>query len=592
MEGGSKRLERRLAAIFAADVEGYSQLMGLDEVGTLRTLTAHREIMDRLIEEHGGRIANTAGDSVLAEFPSVVDAVQAAVEVQKKLEEANETLAEDRQVRFRIGVHVGDVMVKGGDLFGGGVNIAARLQAIAEPGGVCISGDAHQYVRRTLPLTFTDLGQQKVKNIEEGVRAYATRLRVTSALACQPTEPKPLPVPDKPSIAVLPFTNMSGDPEQDYFCDGLVEDIITSLSRFPSLFVTARSSSFTYKGRSVDVKQIGRELSVRYILGGSIRKAGNQVRVTGQLLDAVSGHHLWADHFDSDLSESIFALQDAITATVVGVIQPAIQQAEIDAAVRKRPTSLSAYDLYLRALPGLHRMTREGLNEALELLYRALELDPKYSAAAALASSIRGYRRAAGIAPCTPEDIAEQLRLTKLAVDADPNDLDVLGHAARQLGYMGADFDSAMEMTDRATMLYPNSAFAWDQRGWVCMYCARPAEAVQSFHKAIRLSPRDPMQYDMLCGMAFALIQLGRYDEAAETARRSLRLNSNFSSTLRALVAALAHLERMQEAHDATAHLLRLEPAFRITEWDRRSPWKYPAKEKMIAGLRKAGLPE
>jgi len=384
-----------LAAIFAADVAGYSRLISQDETVTLRALAAAREVMDRLTRDHGGRIANTAGDSVLAEFPSAVDAVQCAVAVQDKLADAGAGEPEDRRLRFRIGVHVGDVVVRGGDLLGDGVNVAARLEGLAEPGGIAISGAAHGYVRKALPLDYTDFGEQVVKGFDEPVRAYAVR---AATLAARASAPIPLPLPEKPSIAVLPFTNMSGDPEQDYFCDGLVEDIISSLSRFSSLFVTARTSSFTYKGRSVDVKQIGRELGVRYLLEGSIRKAGNRVRITGQLVDAVSGNHLWADHFDSDLADSIFALQDEITSNVVGVIHPAIQRAEIDAAARKRPTSLSAYDLYLRALPCLHRMTSDGLAEALELLYRALALDAGYSAAAALAAVIRGYRIAAGFA--------------------------------------------------------------------------------------------------------------------------------------------------------------------------------------------------
>jgi len=286
--------ERKLAAIFAADVAGYSRLMGQDEVETMRTLTEHREVMDSLIAQHRGRIANTAGDSVLAEFPSVVDAVKCAAEVQEALREKNEGVPEDRQLRFRIGVHVGDVMVRGADLLGDGVNVAARLQALAEPGGVCISGEAHRSARSVMPLAFTDLGQQSVKNVDGGVRAYAVR-----SGDARPSAPPALP--DKPSIAVLPFANMSGDPEQEYFADGIVEEIITSLSRFPRLFVIARNSSFTYKGRAVDVKQVGRELGVRYVLEGSIRKAANRVRIAGQLIDAATGAHLWAERIDGDL---------------------------------------------------------------------------------------------------------------------------------------------------------------------------------------------------------------------------------------------------------------------------------------------------
>ena len=321
-----QRVERRLAAIFAADVAGYSRLMSQDEAGTLRALTAAREILDGLISAHGGRIANTAGDSVLAEFPSAVDAVQCAVAVQEKLAAGNVEDPEDR-LQFRIGVHVGDVAVRGGDLLGDGVNVASRLEGLAEPGGIAISGAAHGYVRKALPLTYVDIGEQAAKNIDEPVRVY----RVTplaSSVARTATSHKPLPLPDKPSIAVLPFTNMSGDPEQDYFADGVVEDIITALSRFPNLFVIARNSSFTYKSRAVDVKQVGRELGVRYVLEGSVRKAGNRVRITGQLVDASTGLHLWADRFESAL-DAIFEVQDRVTSSVVAITAATVERAEI-----------------------------------------------------------------------------------------------------------------------------------------------------------------------------------------------------------------------------------------------------------------------
>ena len=340
--------ERRLVAIFAADVEGYSRLMGNDEVSTLRDLTERRAILDELIASHRGRIANTAGDSVLAEFGSAVDAVQCAVEAQAALAGANATLSPERHINFRIGIHVGDVMVKGGDLFGDGVNIAARLQALASAGGTCISSVAYDQVRKILPLAFTDLGAQQVKNIEEAVRAYAITSKGaatadTASFAAAPGSNSALPLPDRPSIAVLPFQNMSGDPEQEYFCDGMVEDIITGLSRIKWLFVIARNSSFTYKGRAVDVKQVGRELGVRYVLEGSVRKAADRVRITGQLIDVVTGAHLWAERYDRK-SDGIFALQDEITLSVVGAIEPGLRQAEVERA-KKRPDNLNAYDL-------------------------------------------------------------------------------------------------------------------------------------------------------------------------------------------------------------------------------------------------------
>ncbi len=388
MSGGTAdaKVQRRLAAIFAADVEGYSRLMGADEVGTLRTLTAHREIMDRLIGEHGGRIANTAGDSVLAEFPSVVDAVQAAVEVQEALRTANATLPEDRQVRFRIGVHVGDVMVRRGDLFGEGVNVAARLQAIAKPGGVCLSGSAHEHVRKILPLAYTDLGLQRAKNIQEPVRAYAVN-GPASAVVETPSSPavrdRPLPLPDRPSIVVLPFTNLSGDPEQEFFADGMVEDITTALSRIRSLFVTGRNSSFTYKGKAVDVKQVGRDLGVRYVLEGSIRRSGPRLRVTAQLIETEQGSQIWAERYDRKLDD-LFEVQDEITKEVAGAIEPQLLAAEAH-RLEQHPTSdLQAWECAMRSLPHIWRFTLEETEVAQEWLRRAIERDPTYAYAHAL----------------------------------------------------------------------------------------------------------------------------------------------------------------------------------------------------------------
>jgi adenylate cyclase len=383
------QVKRRLAAIFAADVEGYSRLMGADEVATLDALTARREILDGLIATHGGRIANTAGDSVLAEFGSAVDAVRCATEAQGALAKANSTLPENRHINFRMGVHVGDVMVRAGDLFGDGVNIAARLQTLARAGGLCISGVTYDQVRKILPLEFTDLGMQTVKNIEEPIRAYEVRaqgeaasstLREASSLG----DGRPLALPDKPSIAVLPFENMSGDPEQEYFADGMVEEIITALSWFKWLFVIARNSSFTFKGKAVDIKEVGRRLGVRYVLEGSVRKASGKVRITGQLIDAVTGAHIWADRFERDLTD-VFALQDEVTAAVVSAIEPRLLQTEIAMATRRRPENLTAYDFYLRAMPQYYLMTREGLAEALRLFHRALELDPGFASAATAA---------------------------------------------------------------------------------------------------------------------------------------------------------------------------------------------------------------
>lgn len=362
--------------------------MGADEVGTLRDLTQRRAVLDGLIAAHRGRIANTAGDSLLAEFGSAVDAVQCAVDAQAALAEANAAALPERHINFRIGVHVGDVMVKGGDLFGDGVNITARLQTLASAGGVCISSVAHDQVRKILPFAFTDLGAQQVKNIEEPVRAFAVSATGGSTIGGNATTSVPLALPDKPSVAVLPFQNMSGDPEQEYFADGMVEEITTALSRFHWLFVIARSSTFSYRGRAVDVKQVSRELGVRYVLEGSVRKSGNRVRITGQLIDTNTGAHLWADRFEG-LLENIFELQDQVASAVVGAIDPKLLEAEMARVKRKPPANLDAYDCFLRASDYVYQWTPEGDQEALRLFYKAIELDPDYAQAYAFATHCR-----------------------------------------------------------------------------------------------------------------------------------------------------------------------------------------------------------
>jgi adenylate cyclase len=376
------RVERKLAAIFAADVEGYSRLMGRDEVGTLRTLTAYRVIIDRLIASHRGRIFSTAGDSVLADFSSAVDAVECAVEVQDAVGKENADRSPDEQVRFRIGVHVGDIMVQGDNLFGDAVNVAARLEALAEPGGICVSGVARDHIGTKLAVGFVDLGEQQVKNIAQPIRAYQVRNDTSPTVT--PVAGFSLPLPDKPSIAVLPFANMSGDPEQEYFADGMVEEIITALSRIRWLFVIARNSSFTYKGQAVDVKQVGRELGVRYVLEGSVRKAGQRVRITGQLVDAVTGAHLWADRFDGSL-EDVFDLQDRVASSVAGIIEPALQAAETTRSAHRPTCDLTAYDLYLRAYAMVWSSARK-IPEALRLVDQAIERDPHYGPALAWAA--------------------------------------------------------------------------------------------------------------------------------------------------------------------------------------------------------------
>src|SRR5215472_15993578 len=374
----SERAERRLAAILAADVVGYSRLMGRDEEGTLTAIKGLRHsLFDPKVSEHRGRIFKTTGDGALVEFASAVDAMRCAIEVQRAMAERNMKLPDEWRIKLRVGINVGDIIIEDGDVLGDGVNIAARLEGMAEPGGICISDDAYRQVRDKLDIQFQDAGEQQLKNIARPVRIYRAQMDSSA-------QPKvPLPLPDKPSIAVLPFQNMSDDPLQEYFADGVVEDIITGLSRIKWLLVIARNSSFTYKGKSPDIRQIGRELGVRYVLEGSLRTLGPRVRITAQLIDASSAAHVWAERYDRAIDD-IFELQDEITLNVVGAIEPSLRQAEIERAKRKRPDSLDAYDLYLRAMPLAATAMPEDADKALQLLERAVALDPEYAVAHAL----------------------------------------------------------------------------------------------------------------------------------------------------------------------------------------------------------------
>jgi adenylate cyclase len=585
-------VSRRLVAVFAADVEGYSRLMGADEVGTLKGLTEQRAILDRIIGEHKGRIANTAGDSVLAEFGSAVDAVQCAVEAQTALAEANSSQAPDRRICFRIGIHVGDVMVRAGDLFGDGVNIAARLQALANPGTVCISGATYDQVRKVLPITFADLGVQQVKNIQEPIRAYQvggpSEAREAAPARVAGAESPP-PLPDKPSIAVLPFQNMSGDPEQEYFADGMVEEIITALSRFKSLFVIARNSSFTFKGKAVDIKEVGRRLGVRYVLEGSVRKSSGKVRITGQLIDAVTGGHIWSDRFERDLTD-VFALQDEVTVAVVSAIQPKLFQTEIAMATRRRPENLTAYDFFLRAMQQFYLPTREGLAETMRLGHRALELDPHFGFVAVLLGSCHTVNVIFGYAADPQFERKEAVRLARLALSLDDGDPEILAGAAFISAFMIGDAESEIEMADRAVALNPNSFIAWTSRGHVCRVAGLPEEAVRSYERAMRMSPLDPQQHAAFVGMGMALIELRRFDEAIVAGKKGLRQNPTYPAAHRCLVSAFAHLGREAEASEAAARVLEVDPTFTISGYIARGGQSNA--KLVIEGLRKAGLPE
>ena len=593
--------DRRLIAIFAADVAGYSRLMGADEVSTLRDLTQRRAILDGLIASHRGRIANTAGDSVLAEFGSAVDAVQCAVEAQAALAEANAGLSPDRQINFRIGVHVGDVMIKGGDLFGDAVNIAARLQTLASASGTCISGVAHDQVRKILPFAFADLGAQQVKNIEESVRAFAvtakgaaTAAYPAGSLSAPPDNNRPFPLPDKPSIAVLPFENMSGDVEQEYFADGMVEDIITGLSRSKSLFVIARNSSFTYKGKAVDIKQVGRELGVRYVLEGSVRKAGNRVRITGQLVDAETGNHIWADRYDSTL-EDIFDLQDRVTTSVIGAIAPQLERAEIARAHRKPTESLQAYDYYLRALASFYRFTPEANMEALKLTRTANNLDPDYAAPFALGATCYVQRWGFGWNIGDAEDETEARRLTRRALELDKDDPLVLALAGQALGLFIGEVQEGAALLARAISLDPNLAAARFWNGYVQLYLGDGDAAIEQFQIGLRMSPLDPRIYLAQNGMAAAHFSAGRYEDGSLWAKIAVQQSPNFVAAHHTLMACHAMAGRVEEARQAWAVARQIDPTQRLSTVLNKRYRLRRSKEiiqRYAEAFRIAGMPE
>ena len=579
-----ERVERRLTAILAADVAGYSRLTGVDEEGTHFRLREHlRALVDPRIAEHRGRIVKTTGDGVLVEFGSVVDALHCALNVQRGMAERNRDLPPDERIEFRIGINVGDIILDSGDIFGDGVNVAARLEGLAEPGGICLSDDAQRQLRGKLDIAFEDAGEHRLKNIAWPVRIY--RVRPGGAAA----KPRPaLALPDKPSIAVLPFQNLSGDPEQEYFADGMVEDIITALSRFRNLFVISRNSSFTYKGHAVDVKQFGRELGVRYVLEGSVRKAANRVRITAQLIDAATGAHLWADRFDGAL-ENIFELQDRVTESVVGAIAPKLEQTEIERAKRKPTDSLDAYDYYLRGQASIHPWTREGHEEALRLFYRAIELDPGFASAYGMAAWCRLQSKVRGWMHDRAQQIAETARLARRAAELGKDDAVALSAAGFALAYVVRDMAAGVTFIDRAVALNPNIAWAWLYSGWARVWLGQPDAAIEHFEHAMRLSPLDPLIADVQAATAHAHFFAGRYEEAASWA--AMALDARAAQYIVAAANALAG--HMEEAEKIVARLRQRDPGLRIsTLRETLGPYRPEDLAKYEEGLRKAGMPE
>jgi len=577
---------RRLAAILAADVAGYSRLMGADEEGTLERLKAlRRELVDPKIAEHHGRIVKTTGDGLLVEFASVVDAVRCAVAVQQAMPEQNTNVSADNRIELRIGINLGDVIVEGDDLYGDGVNIAARIEALADAGGVFVSNTVHDHVRDRVPFVFEDLGEQQVKNITRPVRVYRVR---DAGLAARPPLTPALPLPDKPSIAVLPFTNMSGDPEQEFFADGMVDDIISALSRYPSLFVIARNSSFTYKGRAVDVKQIGRELGVRYVLEGSVRKAGNRVRVTAQLIQAEAGNHVWANGYDRDLAD-IFALQDEITEAVATAVAPAIADAERQRAMRKPPGRLDAWAAYQRGLWHFSIGTPNDNALAESFFQQAIDLDPGFAGgytglayAQTRAAGVYGTRTLAKIWDAT-------LALARRAVTLDGNDAEARTCFAEQLMRRG-DYGGALAELELALAISPNLAGAYGVLGAVLMWSGDPRKGRTALENSIRLDPRNPNMTLRLLDVTISYYLSREYDAAVEAAKRAIRSYPDYSNMYRWLAAALGQTGRIEEAKEALAKAIAMAPTAFDMFVSRRVPWHRPEDyAHMLDGLRKAG---
>ena len=573
--------------------------MGIDEEGTLAQLKALRKtLFDPKVTDHRGRIVKNTGDGSLVEFASVVDAVRCAVEIQRGMAEQDIDVPPAKRIEFRIGIHVGDIIIEDDDIFGDGVNIAARLEGIAEPGGVCMSDDAYRQVRGKVEVACDDMGPQPLKNIAEPMRAWRVRLTGQTPSAVQSgsvvSHSQALPLPDKPSVAVLPFTNMSGDPDQDYFADGIVEEIITSLSRFKALFVIARNSSFTYMGRAVDVKQVGRELGVRYVLEGSVRKAANRVRITGQLVDASTGAHLWANRIDGEIGD-IFDLQDQVTESVVGAIAPAVEKAEIERAKRKPTESLDAYAIYLRGMAKVYQFASQEANEeALRLFYRAIELDPDFASAYGRAASCYARLKADGWIVVTPKEITEVMRLTQKAIELGRDDAIALAASGWALAFVVRDLGAAAALMDRALVLNSNLAEAWRFSGWVKSWLGEPEAAIERFARAMRLDPLDPRMSGMQSGTAHAHFFAGHFNEAAAWAAMALQDNPNFQPALRIAAASNAMGGHLEQAQQSVARLRKLNPTLLVSNFkDGLGPYqKAENVSRYEEGLRQAGLPE
>jgi adenylate cyclase len=628
----TQEVKRKLTAILSADVKGYSRLMGEDEKGTVRTLNAYKEVMTGFVQHHRGRVVDAPGDNVLADFASVVDAVECAVEIQKELKTRNAELPENRKMEFRIGVNLGDVIEDGEQILGDGVNIAARLEGLSEAGGICISGTAYDHVENKLSLGYEYLGEQSVKNIAKPVRVYRVLmepeavgkvigekkgkprlwqrmalivgvilivvaagigiwrfyLRSTPTLEVASKEKMAFPLPDKPSIAVLAFTNMSGDSKEEYFSDGITEEIITALSKVPHLFVIARNSTFTYKGKPVKVKQVAEELGVRYVLEGSVRREGNKVRITAQLIDAITGHHLWADRYDRNLRD-IFAVQDEITKHIITALQVKLTYGEFANIAAKGTENLEAFIKYMQAIANLTRHTKEGKAMGQKLAEEAIALDPKYP---------KGYIALAqthildiwfGTTDSPEKTLTKALELLEKAIaldDSDPDAHGVLGYVYTMMG----QHDKAIAEVERAVSLNPNSFGNLLRLGFVLLHAGRPEEAIPALKSSRRLSPIEPIQAHFVI-LATAYRLTGQYKEAVETAKEALRYVPNNIFIHLQLTATYSMMGREEEARAAAAEVMKINPKFSLEQYEKTLYFKNQAdRDRTLEALRKSGL--
>ena len=581
---GSSRDRRRLVAVLYADMVGYSRLIGLDDAGTLARLrTLRRNLIDPAISDHGGQVVQTGGDSLLVVFDSIDGAVRCAVKLQQEVPIHDADQLPDRAIRFRVGIEIGDAIPDGSDLHGEAVNVAARLQAECPPGEICVSRSVRDHVHGRLSLGFRELGAVSLKNIARPIEAFLVGpdISETSKLAIPRRDGPSLP--DKPSIAVLPFTNFSNDPEQEYFADGMVEEIITALARIRWLFVIARNSTFTYKGRAVDLKQVGRELGVRYVLEGSVRKGGGQVRITAQLIEAEEGTHLWADRYDGPL-EDVFEIQDNIASSVAGVIEPTLEAAEIKRSIARPTKSLTAYDLFLRALPDVGTYEWEPTKRALVLLRQAIEWDPNFGKAMACAGYCHGVLDAIGKVENPEANRRIALDLARRALRTAGDDAMALACVAHVLGYFNEDIRDALAILDRSIAVNPNSFWAWRWRGFAHLYNGEPETAIKHFETSLRLSPLGP-RWAQTTGIGIGHMFCGRLEVAASFLQLAVQENPSYPLANRFLASCYAHLGRMDNAREVVSRLRAITPAVVPKVTNYRDPAQ---REMFMSALRVA----